>query len=285
MLFSLDPIVHQPFLYHLGPIPFSGFGLAVVGGFLIGGIVGTRELARRGYDWTPVESIVIAAIVGFIIGGKLYYAVLNGDASLLLEPAGYVFWGGLAGGVIGGMLMARRKGMPIMRISDVAGPGIAAGYAVGRTGCWAVGDDYGRPWDSSFAVAFPEGIPPSTAGNLERFGFDPPAGMPLDAVIAVHPTQLYETALGFVMFLILWRLRDHRHAEGWLFGIYLVLAGVERFAIEFLRAKDDRFFGGLTLAQAIAVGMIVAGMAWAAARWHSQTGGGPHVRGESRALL
>ena len=268
----MDPIVHRPFFYELGPIPFSGFGLAVLGGFLIGGLVGKRELARRGYDWRPVESVVVASIVGFIIGGKLYYAILKGDAGLLLETAGYVFWGGFAGGVAAGMLMARRMGMPIMRISDVAGPGIAAGYAVGRTGCWAVGDDYGRPWDSPFAVAFPEGIPPSTAANLERFGFERPPGMPLDAVLAVHPTQLYETALGIVMFLILWRLRDHRHAEGWLFGIYLILAGLERFAVEFLRAKDDRFLGELTVAQAIALGIVVAGAIWAAARWKARAG-------------
>src|SRR5688572_19201932 len=125
----MDPIVHHPFMYHLGPIPISGFGLAVLGGFLIGGIVGTRELARRGYDHTPVEPIVIASIIGFMVGAKLYYAALTGDISVLWSTMGYVFWGGLAGGVAAGMLMARRKGMPIMCISDVAGPGIAAGYA------------------------------------------------------------------------------------------------------------------------------------------------------------
>ena len=266
-MFNLDPIVHHPFMYHIGPIPVSGFGLAVMGGFVIGGIVGARELARRGYDSSAVEPIVGASIIGFLIGAKLYYAILTGDAGILMSTSGYVFWGGLVGGIAGGMLMARWKGMPIMRISDVAGPGIAAGYAVGRTGCWAVGDDYGRPWESPFAVAFPEGIPPSTVANLQRFGVDAPPGSSPDTVLAVHPTQLYETALGFLMFLLLWRLRGHRHAEGWLFGIYLILAGLERFAIEFLRAKDDRFFGALTLAQVIAVGMIAAGTIWAAARW------------------
>ena len=263
----IDPIVHHPLMYHIGPIPLSGFGLAVMGGFVIGGIVAARELTRRGYDSAAVEPIVGAAIIGFLIGAKLYYAALVRDASVLLSPMGYVFWGGLIGGVAGGMLMARWKGMPILRISDVAGPGIAAGYAVGRTGCWAVGDDYGRPWDSPLAVAFPEGIPPSTVANLQAFGVPVPAGASPDTVLAVHPTQLYETALGFVMFLILWRLRGHRHAEGWLFGVYLVLAGVERFAIEFLRAKDDRFFGGLTLAQLIALAMVTIGVVWAGARW------------------
>ena len=268
----LDPIIHHPFMYRIGPIPLSGFGLAVMGGFVIGGIVSARELNRRGYDSSAVEPIVGAAIIGFMIGAKLYYAALMGTLSVIFSTAGYVFWGGLMGGVAGGMLMARWKGMPVMRVTDVAGPGIAAGYAVGRTGCWAVGDDYGRPWDSPLAVAFPEGAPPSTVANLKRFGIDAPAAVSPDTVLAVHPTQLYETGLGFIMFLVLWRLRGHRHAEGWLFGMYLILAGVERFAIEFLRAKDDRFFGPLTVAQVIALGMVAGGAVWVAARWRAAPG-------------
>ena len=266
-------------MYRLGPIPLSGFGLAVMGGFVIGGIVSARELNRRGYDSSAVEPIVGAAVIGFMIGAKLYYAALVGSLSVILSTSGYVFWGGLMGGVAGGMLMARWKGMPIMRVSDVAGPGIAAGYAVGRTGCWAVGDDYGRPWDSPLAVAFPEGAPPSTVANLQRFGFDAPPGASPETVLAVHPTQLYETALGFAMFLLLWRLRGHRHAEGWLFGMYLILAGIERFAIEFLRAKDDRIFGALTVAQVIALGMVVAGGVWVAARWHPARRDGGAAKG------
>ena len=94
-------------------------------------------------------------------------------------------------------------------------------------------------------MAFPEGAPPSTAGNMAReFGIPLPPGVEPDTVLSVHPTQLYETALGFVMFAHLWRLRDHKHAEGWLFGVYAVLAGLERFIIEFFRAKDDRLFFG-----------------------------------------
>jgi phosphatidylglycerol:prolipoprotein diacylglycerol transferase len=85
-------------------------------------------------------------------------------------------------------------------------------------------------------------------------------------VLSVYPTQLIEVVLGFVMFLILWRLRDHDHAEGWLFGVYMVLAGIERFAIEFLRAKDDRFFGIFTTAQLIALAFVVGGVIWMNAR-------------------
>ncbi len=64
------------------------------------------------------------------------------------------------------------------------------------------------------------------------------------------------------MFCILWRLRNHEHAEGWLFGVYMVMAGIERFIVEFFRAKDDPFFGRLTSAQGVALGFVVAGMIW-----------------------
>jgi prolipoprotein diacylglyceryltransferase len=80
--------------------------------------------------------------------------------------------------------------------------------------------------------------------------------------------------MGFVMFLVLWRVRDHKHAEGWLFGVYCVLAGIERFIIEFFRAKDDRFGWafGLSMAQVIAIGIALAGVAIMTLR--SRTGAG-----------
>jgi phosphatidylglycerol:prolipoprotein diacylglycerol transferase len=262
----ISPIVHHPFEIHLGPLTITGFGLAVVLGFLIGQFVGERELARRGYPEEPVGDVVIGALIGFLIGAKVYYAITVGEWSALFTRGGFVFWGGLFGGVAVGTVVALARRAGVWRIFDVAGIGIAAGYAVGRTGCWAVGDDYGLPWDSPFAVAFPRGAPPSTARNLEeQFGVDIPPGVSPDTVLAVHPTQLYETALGLVMFFTLWRLRGHKHAEGWLFGVYLVLAGLERFLIEFLRAKDDRLLGPLTVAQAISLALVLLGfviMAW-----------------------
>lgn len=157
-----------------------------------------------------------------------------------------------------------RRRLPFLQIADVAGIAIAAGYAVGRTGCWAVGDDYGKPWDGPLAVAFPQGAPPSTVANMrDLFHAAVPPGLPPDAVLAVYPTQLMEVVMGLAMFGVLWRLRDHRHAAGWLFGVYGVLAGLERFAVEFYRAKDDRFLvGGMTAAQAIALAIAVVGALW-----------------------
>ena len=265
----MQEIIHHPFSLQFGPVHVTGFTIAVALGFLIGHYIGRREFVRRGYDPSVVTDSVFASVLGFLAGAKLYYAVLTGDPSSLARPGGLVFWAGATGGVLAGFWMTHRRRTPVMRIADPTGIGMAAGYAVGRTGCWAVGDDYGRPWSSPFAVAFPQGEPPSTAGNLRaQFGIDVPPGISPDTVLAVHPTQLYETALALAMFFILWRLRNHKHAEGWLFGLYMVLAGVERFFVEFLRAKDDYVAPGLTFAQVLSVAIAMAGVVWMRARWH-----------------
>jgi phosphatidylglycerol:prolipoprotein diacylglycerol transferase len=269
-------IVHHPLIFRVRPLEISGFTIALGLAFIVGYVILRREIARRGHDPAPVADAVLSGLIGFMVGAKLYYAILTGDPSTILRPGGLVFWAGATGGVLAGFWAARRRGMPIMRIADPTAIGLAAGYAIGRTGCWAVGDDYGRPWSSPLAVAFPRGMPPSTAATLEaQFGIPIPRGVSPDTVMAVHPTQLYETALGLAMFFILWRLRDHKHAEGWLLGVYMVLAGVERFFIEFLRAKDDHVAAGLTLAQLTAVAVAVGGMVWMLSRQRvSQTSPG-----------
>jgi phosphatidylglycerol:prolipoprotein diacylglycerol transferase len=87
-----------------------------------------------------------------------------------------------------------------------------------------------------------------------------PPGTDPNQIIAVHPTQLYEVGMALIMFGILWRMRRHRHAEGWLFGVYCVLAGVERFVVEFFRAKDDRLSTGITTAQILALVALLLGV-------------------------
>lgn len=255
-------ITHHAFAYDIGRFQFTGFGLAVLMAFVIAQIIAQRELWRRGHDPEPIGDLVFAAVIGGLVGAKVYYAILMGDIGSLMSRAGFVFWGGLIGGIIAVLAVAHYKKLDLLRIADVGGIAVAAAYSIGRSGCWAVGDDYGRPWDSAWAVKFPNGAPPSTVENMSRMFHMPfPAGTnPLD-VVAVYPTELWEVALGFLMFYILWRLRDHVHAEGWLFGVYCVLAGVERFFVEIFRAKDDRFFGPITTAQVIAVIFVLVGVA------------------------
>ena len=263
----MEPITHHPFAYQFGPLELTGFGLAMLLAFLIGQSVASEELDRRGWGSEIMGDITVASVIGGLLGAKLYYAFLVGDMSALFSRAGFVFWGGLMGGILGSVIVVLMKKESFAKISDATAPGLAAAYSVGRSGCWAVGDDYGTPWNGPLAVAFPDGAPPSTVQNLvQQFGLKDYADMPAQQVLAVHPTQLYETAMGLVMFFILWRLRDHKHAQGWLFGVYCVLQGTERFIVEFFRAKDDRFFGVFTMAQMIALGFVVAGATWMALR-------------------
>src|SRR5438046_9945273 len=132
------------------------------------------------------------------------------DPGALLSRAGFVFWGGLIGGILACYLVIRRKHLSFPRISDVAAPAIAAAYSIGRTGCWAVGDDYGRPYNGFGSVMFPEGAPPSTVANMTRLFHTPaPAGANPADVLAVYPTQLYEVALGFVLCLMLWKYQGY----------------------------------------------------------------------------
>jgi phosphatidylglycerol:prolipoprotein diacylglycerol transferase len=270
------PTTVLPFEIPLGPLTLTGFGIAVFLAFAISQVITQHELRRRGHqgDADVIPDLILASVVGTLVGGKLYFvAVIARDWGQLFDRAGFVFWGGFIGAVLANWLFIRSKKLSFPRFADVAGIAIAAGYAVGRTGCWAVGDDYGRPWDGPLAVSFPHGYPPTTAAQINlAFGIPIPEGASPDTVLAVHPTQLYETALGFVMFLVLWRLRDHKHAEGWLFGVYCVLAGIERFIIEFFRAKDDRFFGPLTAAQVIALSIVFAGVILM--NWRSRVGAG-----------
>lgn len=262
-------IIHHPVSYKLGPLQFTGFGFAMLLSFVIGQIILQHELERRGQDSKPAGDMIFAAVVGGLLGAKIYYAILMGDAGSLLSRAGFVFWGGLMGGIIAVIAVIKWKKLSVARISDSAAVAMPAAYAIGRTGCWAVGDDYGRPFNGPWATMFPQGAPPSTVGNMSSmFGVQFPPGTPLNQVVAVHPTQIYEVMMGTVMFFIVLRFRKHRHGEGWLFGLYCLLAGIERFIVEFFRAKDDRFLpGGLTAAQLIAIGFALFGVVWMYMRW------------------
>jgi phosphatidylglycerol---prolipoprotein diacylglyceryl transferase len=262
-----NPIVAHTFAFHIGPLEITGFGLAVLAAFFIAQYVSERELARRGQmvEAAAMGDVTFAALVGTLVGAKAYYVlVITHDLRTIFTRGGFVYWGGFIGSVLACWLLIRARKLSFLRFADVTAIGIAAGYSVGRTGCWAVGDDYGKYWTGPLAVAFPEGAPPSTVATMmTHFNqqFDASFTNP-NQVVGVIPTQLVEVALGFVMFLMLWRLRAHRHAAGWLFGVYCVLAGVERFVVEFMRAKDDRFsmFLGLSTAQAISLATIIVGV-------------------------
>ncbi len=174
-----------------------------------------------------------------------------------------MWYGGLLGGSLGVIFMARREKLPVPKVADVAALSVPIAYAVGRLGCFLVGDDYGRPTESWVGIAFPNGSPASSAGNLRNyFGAEVPDAVPDWEILRVHPTQLYEVTITLLIFALLWRIRRHPFNPGWLFMVYLLLAGFERVFVELFRVKDDRFFGPFTLAQLISVTLILLGSLW-----------------------
>jgi phosphatidylglycerol:prolipoprotein diacylglycerol transferase len=230
---------------NIGPISAHTFGLMFALAFLAAGAVIARRLGELGkpVDWA--YEIVFAALIGGVVGARLYYVIQNNayDSSELFSGSGLVWYGGAIGGTIGVCLWAAYRGFLGLTLLDLCAPALALGYAIGRIGCQLSGDgDYGKAWGGPWAMAYPDGTLPTRQ--------------------EVHPTPIYETLAMGLGALLLWHLRD-RFRAGILFAIYLIYAGAERFLVEFIRRNDD-VFAGLTTPQLESLGMVLAGAAWIA---------------------
>jgi phosphatidylglycerol---prolipoprotein diacylglyceryl transferase len=183
---------------------------------------------------------VLAAAVGGIVGARAYwFAEHLGDASLRdsFSGAGFTWFGGFIGGAAAVIAVARR-GVPLVPLLGAAAPALALGYGIGRIACQLAGDGtYGTPSDLPWAMSYPHGEVPTTEH--------------------VHPTPVYETLTSLLIFAMLWRLRK-RTTPLRLFALYLMLAGLERLLVEFIRLNEPVVLG-LTQPQLFAVGMLVVG--------------------------
>ena len=211
-----------------------------------------REIGRP-VDWS--YEILFAALIGGLVGARGYYLLQNHSQLSLGDVfggSGLIWYGGLLGGTVTVLVWARRRDFLSLQLLDLAAPGLALGYAIGRIGCQVSGDgDYGKPSDLPWAMGYPKGTVPTDPG------------------VTVHPTPIYETVTMGLVALLLWQLRD-RVRPGILFALYLVLAGVERFLVEFIRRNEDVALG-LTAAQLESLVMFVVGSVWLAivARRHN----------------
>ena len=248
-----------PFVLHLGPLELTGYGLMMMVAFLMAGWAIQLDLRQRGLDEDYAADIVIAGVIGGLVGAKLWYVFLTGESDALFRRGGFVWYGGFLGAMLGILLNGWRRRVPGRFTAELCAAPLALGYALGRVGCFVVNDDYGIPSTVPWAMKFPSGLPPTTVANLQTMGVHFPAGTDPMSLVAVHPTEIYETIAMLLVFWWLWRQRDHGHAIGWLFAWYLVLGGAERFLVEFLRAKDDRILGPFTLAQATSVLLMLVG--------------------------
>jgi phosphatidylglycerol---prolipoprotein diacylglyceryl transferase len=232
---------------HLGPVTLQSFGLMMGLGFVVAGLLASKRLKEIGRPADWAYEMVFAALVGGIVGARLWSVIENWDEAKddllgsIFSGTGLVFYGGLLGGAAAVLGWAKWRGVLDLKTLDLAAAPLAAAYAIGRIGCQLAGDgDYGKAWNGPWAMAYPDGTVPTTQD--------------------VHPTPVYET---LTMGLVAWFLwsRRNKYPPGGLFALYLLLAGTERFLVEFLR-RNERVAAGLTVAQFIALAMMVGGGLW-----------------------
>ena len=238
----------KPELHILG-VSIKTFGLTFALGFIACGAVLARRLRELGrpVDWA--YEIIFAALVGGVVGARGYYLIQHYDEvkhhllSNIFSGSGLVWYGGVIGGAIAVLAWMHRRGVLELQLLDILGTMLALGYAIGRIGCQVSGDgDYGIRSSLPWAMGYPHGTVPTPLG------------------VTVQPTPIYETVSMCLLAYLLWRMRD-RVRPGVVFACYLLLSGLERFLVEFIR-RNSEVLAGLTAAQLESLALCAAGLAW-----------------------
>lgn len=233
-----------PVLFRIGDFEVTSFGVLVACAILAGVQLFERECRRSGLPGDTLDA-AMAGVVGGLAGAKLVWALEHAGRSgpfvdLLLSRGGLSWFGGFAGGLLAGIVVLRRRRLEVVRVLAAAAPAFALAHAIGRIGCFLVGDDYGLPSTLPWAVAFPEGRPPTD--------------------IPVHPTQLYEAVALMPLLWLLLRLRRQRWPDRVVLGTYLACSGTVRFGVEFLRVHEP-FLGPFAVAHVLSFVAVCAGLA------------------------
>jgi phosphatidylglycerol---prolipoprotein diacylglyceryl transferase len=232
-------------------ISVKTFGVMFALAFLACGALIARRLKELGkpVDWA--YEIVFSALLGGVIGARGYYLIQNYSQvkdnllGSIFSGSGLVWYGGAIGGAIGVLLWMRWREQLELRMFDMCATALALGYAIGRIGCQVSGDgDYGIRSSLPWAMGYPHGTLPTPPG------------------VTVQPTPIYETVAMCLVAYLLWQLRD-RVRPGVVFALYLVLSGLERFLVEFIRRNKEVLLG-LTGAQVESLVLLAIGLVWLA---------------------
>jgi phosphatidylglycerol:prolipoprotein diacylglycerol transferase len=242
-----------PFL-HIAKFSVPMFGLMLWLAAVAAALLMDRTFRRARVDADAVGIVAITVVMG-IIGAKLWHVIdtpiefREQGWRVLWDSAGFAWFGGLSLGIAALVFQGWWAKVGAIRILDLAAPAAAVGYGIGRIGCFLSGDGcYGIPTSLPWGMAFPNGIEPT--------------------FVPVHPTPLYELAAGLLIGAWLWWRGGKPHGTGAIVGQYLVLSGIARFLVEFIRRNPKVLFG-LSNAQLASLGSVVAGIvliAWAARR-------------------
>ena len=276
----------HPILFHIGPITLYSYGLMLATAFIVASYFLSIELSRRGLDQRIGGQITIIALIGGIAGSKLFSILENwGDFARdpigqMFSPAGLTFYGGFLVAMAWIYFYVKRKGLRFALFADMTSPLVLLAYGIGRIGCQLAGDgDYGIPSRLPWAMSYPNGTAKPTYTLLEYFQrnpvqraawhYDSLASITVghdafgrisrfDQVVTVHPAPIYETLFCVIAFYFIWTNRKKFDAQlGKVFSIVLVVMGVERLLIEFIRINP--LYWELSMAQWISLGMIIAG--------------------------
>lgn len=239
-----------PFI-HIGHFEIGTFGLMLWLAAVSGCWVLYKNFQRKGVEADAINITALATVAG-IVGAKLWHALesphmlMQHPLSLLLDRAGFAWFGGLVGAILVLMWQGRVAKVGALGMLDLAAPAAAVGYGVGRLGCLLSGDgDYGIPTSLPWGVSFPNGLVPTTQH--------------------VHPTPVYELIAALVIAFYLWRRGRSEKPLGQITGEYLVWTGLARFLVEFIRI-NPRIYFGMSNAQIASIGSIIVGVgliAWA----------------------
>ena len=274
-----------PVILELGPIKLYSFGLMMAVAFMVANYYFVQELKRRKMDESIAWAVTIRALVGGVAGSKLFSILENWSDFVqdpmgqIFSPAGLTFYGGLITAAILIWLYLRKKQIRFFTISDIVLPTVLLAYGIGRIGCQLAGDgDYGFPSKLPWAMAYPNGtakvsstLPPYFEANPEAkaewhydslraitTGVDP-LGQKitrLDEVVTVHPAPVYEALFCIIAFMLIWpRQKKYESQLGKMFFVTLLLMGIERLLIEFIRLNP--LYAGLSQAQWISIGFIL----------------------------
>ncbi|MFH1729594.1 MAG: prolipoprotein diacylglyceryl transferase [Pseudomonadota bacterium] len=235
-----------PVIFQWGKITIASYGTMLVCAFLTCYFLTKYEFKRLNLPEKLVEDLIFFAMIGGIVGSKIYFlfenfkAFLDNPIKMAFSTSGFTAYGGFFLAVMLCIYAIKKAKVKIITVTDAVAPMLAIGYGIGRIGCQLAGDGcYGIPSSLPWAMAYPNGVIPTLQ--------------------AVHPTPVYETIYGITLFAVLWLLRKKDFKPGRLISIYLIFTGLGRLLVEFIRLNEKVLFG-LTGAQVIGIVAIVFGI-------------------------